>query len=51
MRREWIEMFFMFFLLENNERSPSMRREWIEITALTETENTTPVSLHAEGVD
>ena len=31
--------------------SPSMRREWIEMTLVNNNERMTHVSLHAEGVD
>ena len=51
MRREWIEMVcvetYACFLAE----SPSMRREWIEITGFQPPVVAAVVSLHAEGVD
>ena len=33
------------------KKSPSMRREWIEISKRTAEHNRGEVSLHAEGVD
>ena len=40
-----------FFLDAETGRSPSMRREWIEIKILADYETQLDVSLHAEGVD
>ena len=36
---------------ELNKRSPSMRREWIEMDDLGDYDYVGEVSLHAEGVD
>ena len=50
MRREWIEMGWLM-LSEPTGKSPSMRREWIEIEKESERYAAKSVSLHAEGVD
>ena len=51
MRREWIEMIFTLRSVRRKTRSPSMRREWIEIAELYAFGHFRFVSLHAEGVD
>ena len=51
MRREWIEMEVPESMFLEKKQSPSMRREWIEISRFCENEALTNVSLHAEGVD
>ena len=51
MRREWIEMFSHILEKTLLSRSPSMRREWIEITRRRLGAWVRMVSLHAEGVD
>ena len=50
MRREWIEMNLQS-IHKTNTKSPSMRREWIEILLIMQIMNVRNVSLHAEGVD
>ena len=50
MRREWIEM-PPFVFGSGGCTSPSMRREWIEISCAEKSLLTAAVSLHAEGVD
>ena len=51
MRREWIEMFHFRNDTSGGFPSPSMRREWIEMAVTARYQATSPVSLHAEGVD
>ena len=50
MRREWIEIGFLGSLLYLH-KSPSMRREWIEMEIILQAGRCSVVSLHAEGVD
>ena len=51
MRREWIEMQLLLTENQHCNRSPSMRREWIEILSKCANLVDIDVSLHAEGVD
>ena len=50
MRREWIEI-FKKASSRDNVKSPSMRREWIEMSQNPQKIRLHVVSLHAEGVD
>ena len=50
MRREWIEI-FQVPKCELRVKSPSMRREWIEMEIADRKVGGKKVSLHAEGVD
>ena len=52
MRREWIEILSPQILPNCLRKSPSMRREWIEMNkTYLKCKNKRQVSLHAEGVD
>ena len=51
MRREWIEILLPALENAKQEMSPSMRREWIEISNSMSHFSNISVSLHAEGVD
>ena len=51
MRRVWIEISYQVLKLDGVERSPSMRRVWIEIFGYVGDKKVTKVTLHAEGVD
>ena len=51
MRREWIEIKCPADRITDFFASPSMRREWIEMSMFIVAYANNSVSLHAEGVD